>query len=85
MNRPAELFVLTQLTISPEGHVLSKNVGVTFDVFAADAHRALAVENDFERYPLQLDWLERAEQSSFVSAMRAFRGIVDDLQRDALR
>jgi hypothetical protein len=77
--------VLTRLVIKPDGHVVAKNVGCTFDIFEADSHRSLAVENDFERYPIAADWLEEAEQSSFVLSMRQFSSIVEDLQRDALR
>jgi len=85
MNRPTEVFVLTRLVINPDGQVVSKNVGCTFDIFEADSHRTLAVENDFERYPLPADWLEQAEESSFVSSMRQFRSIIEDMQREALR
>jgi hypothetical protein len=85
MDRPTEVFVLTRLVISSEGHVVSKNVGCTFDIFEADSHRALAVENDFERYPIPADWLEEAEQSSFVLSMRQFRSIVEDMRRESLR
>ncbi|MGD1081310.1 MAG: hypothetical protein ABR881_23550 [Candidatus Sulfotelmatobacter sp.] len=85
MNRPTEVFVLTRLVINPDGHVVSKNIGCTFDIFEADSHRAQAVENDFERYPITAEWLEEAEQSSFVLSMRQFRSIIEDMQRESLR
>ena len=85
MNHPLEVFVLTRLVITSAGQVVSKNMGVTFDLYAADAHRARSVENDFERYPIPMDWLEEAEQSSVVSAMRWFREMVEAMQREALR
>ena len=85
MNRPTEIFVLTRLTLSPEGQVVSENIGVTFDIYLAEAHRAHGVENDFERHPISAYWFEDAERSSVVSAMREFRQIVEEMQAEALR
>jgi hypothetical protein len=78
------IYVLTRLFINPSGEVVSRNVGVTFDVFEAEAHRA-NVENDFEKYALSSDWREDAEQSSIVACMRDFRQIVEEMQDAALR
>lgn len=85
MHRPAEVFVLTRLAIRPEGHVITENIGVTFDIYLAEAHRARGVENDFERHPVSANWFEEAERSIVVSAMREFRQIVEEMQRQALR
>lgn len=85
MNRRTEVFVLTRLVVNSEGQVISKNVGVTFDTFLAEAHRAGAVENDFERYPIAVDWLDHAEQSNVVSIMRGFRQLVEEMQQASLR
>lgn len=84
-RRPHYIYVLTQLFINPEGEIASKNVAVTFDLFEAEAHRASAVENDFERYTVAADWCELAEQSSLVTCMREFRRMVQELQDAALR
>lgn len=45
------VYVLTCLTIDGKGNVFSRNVGVTFDVFVAEAHKGDGVENDFETFP----------------------------------
>ncbi len=85
MNHPAEIFVLTRLVISPEGHVVAENVGVTFDLFLANAHCAVGVECDFQRYPISANCFEDAERSNCISAMREFRQIVEQMQAEALR
>lgn len=84
MNCPTEVFVLTRLVISPEGRVVAENIGATFDIHRAEAHRAGGIENDFERYLISANWFEDAERSTVVSAMREFRQIVEEMQREAL-
>jgi len=79
------LYVLTTLHIDAAGNVASRNVGVTFDIFEAEAHRALGIENDFDTFEVSDDWREDAEQSSLVSVMRDFRDIVLRMQEAALR
>jgi hypothetical protein len=79
------VYILTRLTINPEGEVVSKNLAATFDLFEAESYRSSAVENDFERYPLPAGWRDDVEQSSFVAAMRNFREIVEEMQDAALR
>jgi hypothetical protein len=76
---------LTRLAISHEGSVVAENIGATFDIHMAEAHRAHGVENDFERHPISVNWCEDAERSSVVSAMREFRLIVEEMQAAALR
>ena len=85
MNRPTEIFVLTRLAIRPEGHIVAENIGVTCDIYLAEAHRALGVENDFECHLVSAHWFEDAERSSVVTAMREFRQIVEEMQAAALR
>jgi hypothetical protein len=79
------LYVLTRLTIDAEGKVSSGNVGVSFDVFEAEAHRARGVENDFEVFVIDSNWREDAEQSNLVAAMRDFRAMVRQMEEEALR
>ena len=43
----ARIFVLTSLYIDDAGNVLNRNVGVTFDLLEAEAHRAQGIESDF--------------------------------------
>ena len=79
------LYVLTTLRIDAAGNVASRNVGVTFDIFEAEAHRALGIENDFDTFEVSDDWREDAEQSNLVGVMRDFRDIVLRMQEAALR
>jgi len=79
------LYVLTTLHIDAAGNVASRNVGVTFDVFEAEAHRGLGIENDFDTFEVSDDWREDAEQSNLVGVMRDFRDIVLRMQEAALR
>lgn len=78
-------FVLTTLCIDGQGNVANRNVGVTFDLFEAEAHRAKGVENEFEVFAMPHDWREDAEQSGLISAMRDFRDMVAEIQAAALR
>lgn len=79
------LYVLTSLSIDAKGNVSSRNVGATFNIFAAEAHKAKGVENDFEMFPVAGDWHEDAEQSSLIGAMRDFREMIAEMQEAALR
>ncbi len=56
------LHVLTKLFIDAKGNVASRNIGVTFDIFEAESHKANGVENDFDTFAVQGDWREDAEQ-----------------------
>jgi len=79
------LYVLTTLSIDAEGNVVSRNVGVTFDLFEAEAHRDRGVENDFETHVVDSNWSEDAAESSLVTTMRDFCAIVRQMQEEALR
>jgi hypothetical protein len=78
-------YVLTSLSVDAKGDVTSQNVGVTFDLFEAEAHRGDGIENDFESFPVPANWREEAEQSSLVGVMRDFRDLVQQMQEEALR
>ena len=78
------LYVLTTLRIDAAGNVASRNVGVTFDVFEAEAHRALGIEKDFDTFEVSNDWRDDAEQSSLVGVMRDFRDMVQRMHEAAL-
>jgi len=80
-----DTYVLTTLSVDSNGNVTSRNVGVTFDVFEAEAHRASGVENEFETFSVPGDWRDDAEQSKLIAAMREFREIVKVMQDEALR
>jgi hypothetical protein len=79
------VYVLTSLFIDAKGAVMSKNVGVTFDIFEAEAHKAKGVENDFEMFAVPGNWREDAEQSKLIATMREFREIVAMQIEEALR
>ncbi len=80
-----DVYVLTRLVIEEHGNVTAENVGVTFDVHAAEAHREKSIENDFEKFSVPADWRDDAETSNLVKAMREFRSMVEEMQREALR
>lgn len=79
------VFILTTLALDKKGDVRSRNVAATFDLFEAEDHRNKGVENDYETFVVPCDWREDAEQSELISAMREFRGIVKQMQDEALR
>jgi hypothetical protein len=78
-------YVLTTLRINANGSVASTNVGVTFDIFEAEAHKAKGVENDFDTFVVSGDWREDAEQSELIASMRDFREMVQAMQDEALK
>jgi hypothetical protein len=80
-----QIFVLTCLYIDDAGHVGNRNMGVTFDLLEAEAHRAQAIENDFQTFGLSINWREDAEQSNLVTTMRDLRAMVQEMQEAALR
>jgi hypothetical protein len=79
------VYVLTSLAIDSNGEVIGKNVGVTFSLHEAEIHRAKGVENEFERFQVDANWLENAATTELVIAMRGFREIVKEMQEAALR
>jgi len=79
------VYVLTSLAIDAEGNVTTRNIGATFDIFKADAHRANGVENACETFPVPGDWREDAAQSELIASMRDFRDMVKAMQDEALR
>ncbi len=79
------VFILTTLALDEKGDVRSRNVAATFDLFEAEDHRNKGVENYYETFVVPGDWREDTEQSELISAMREFRGIVKQMQDEALR
>ncbi len=79
------VFILTTLALDKKGNVQSRNVAATFDLFEAEDHRNEGVENDYEVFVVAPDWQQDAAQSELVAAMREFRGIVKEMQDEALR
>lgn len=79
------LYVLTRLSMDAHENVVSRNVGVTFDVFEAEAHRARGIEHDFEVFAVDGNWRDDAAQSNLVATMRDFCAMVQQMQEEALR
>ena len=79
------VYVLRSLFLDAKGTVRSKNVGVTFNIHEAEAHKGDGVENDFEMFAVPGNWREDAEQSKLIAAMREFRQIVALQIEEALR
>ena len=78
-------YVLTSLSIDSKGAVTSRNVGVTFSIHEAEAHRVKGLENEFEIFEIDSNWQEDAATTALVIAMREFREIVRQMQQEALR
>jgi hypothetical protein len=85
MMESVSVYVLTSLSIDAKGNVTNRNVGVTFDIFEAEAHKAEGVENDFEMFAVSGNWREDAEQSKLIATMREFREIVAMQIEESLR
>jgi hypothetical protein len=85
MDNSVSVYVLTTLFLDSNGDVATRNVGVTFSVHQAEAHRAEGVQNEFDEFQVSANWREDAEASSLVGAMRGFRSLVEEMQRAALR
>jgi hypothetical protein len=81
----ARIFVLTSLYIDDTGNVANRNVGVTFDLLEAEAHRARGIANDFQAFSVPVNWREDAEESNLVTTMRDLRAMVQEMQPAALR
>jgi hypothetical protein len=79
------VFVLNSLSLDESGDVKTRNVAVTFDLFEAEDHRNKAVENGYDCFVVPCDWRDDAAKSDAVRAMRDFRGIVEQMQDEALR
>jgi hypothetical protein len=79
------VYVLTSLSLNAKGNVISRNVGVTFDVLEAEAHRCKGIQREFEVFAVPGTWREAAEQSKLIASMRDFREIVKAMQDGALR
>jgi hypothetical protein len=80
-----DVYILTRLVIEEHGNVTAENVGVTFNLHEAEAHREKGIENDFEKFSVPDDWRGDAETSNLVKAMRELREIVKQMQEEALR
>jgi hypothetical protein len=51
----------------------------------AEAHRAQAIEHDFQSFAVSVHWHEDAEQSNLVRTMRDLHAMVQEMQEAALR
>jgi hypothetical protein len=80
-----DVFVLTTLTLDSKGTVTSRNVGVTFSLHEAEIHKGEGIENEFETFQIDSNWLEDAASTELVIAMRDFCAMVKTMQEEALR
>ena len=85
MAVPVHIFVLTKLVIDPNGTVVSKNIGVAFNIHDAEKYAASDVANGYETFEVESNWREDAATTDFVLAMRGFRDMVKEMQDEALR
>jgi len=80
-----DTYVLTSLSVDSKGDVVSRNVGVTFSLHEAELHRGDGLANDYETFQIDANWQEDAATTALVIAMREFRSLVEEIQREALR
>lgn len=84
-NTTLPVYVLITSRIDGNGIVRDTISGVTFNLHEADSHKAQGIEHDYQTHEVVANYREDAEQSAVVQAMRTFRGIVEEMQREALR
>jgi hypothetical protein len=80
-----DTYVLTSLSVDSKGEVISRNVGVTFSLHEAELHKGDGVEKNYETFQIDANWQEDAATTALVIAMREFRGMVREMQEEALR
>jgi hypothetical protein len=85
MAEPVHIFILTKLVIDPNSTVVNNNIGVTFNIHDAEKYAASDVANGFETFEVESNWQEDAATTDLVVAMRTFRSMVEEMQREALR
>ena len=80
------VYVLMTLSIGSRGEVVRKNVGVTFSLHEAEDHQDKDISNEFEIFQIDANnWQEDVATTDLVAAMREFRGMVREMQEEALR
>lgn len=79
------VYVLMTLSIDIQGEVVRKNVGVTFSLHEAEKHQDKDSSNEVETFQIDANWQEDVATTNLVAAMREFRGLVREMQEEALR
>ena len=79
------VYLLTRLSLDARGNVRNQNIGVTFSLHEAERHKEQGIENEFETFQIDPNWLEDAAKTDLVLAMREFCGMVREMQEAALR
>jgi hydroxyethylthiazole kinase-like sugar kinase family protein len=80
-----KVYLLTRLSLDAKGNVRNHNIGVTFSLHEAERHKGKGVDNDFETFQTDANWLEQAATTDLVVAMRGFCDMVREMQEAALR
>lgn len=80
-----KVYVLVVLSIDGKGEVRRKNADVTFSLLDAEAHIAKGVENEYETWNINANWQVDVETSGLIEAIRGLRGMVEEMQEEALR
>jgi hypothetical protein len=79
------VYVLISLGLGKQGEVTRTIAGVTFNIHDAEKHASAHYQNEYETHSVDGDWKQDVEVSALTTAMRDFRGMVEEMQRDALR
>jgi hypothetical protein len=79
------VYVLITLGLGKQGEVTRKVAGVTFNIHDAEKHASADYQNEYETHSVDGDWQQDAEVTALTGAMRDFRGMVEEMQAEALR
>ena len=79
------VYVLMTLSIDIHGEVVRKNLGLTFSLHEAEKHQDKDISNEFETFQIDANWQEDVATTNLVAAMREFRGLVREMQEEALQ
>ncbi len=76
------VYVLVTLDFTPQGDICRKNVGVTFNIYEAEAHSNKDVSNEYDTFTVPATWRDDAVISETASFLRQAVEIVHaDIER----
>jgi len=73
------VYVLKRERINDEGHIVSQNVGVTFSVHEAEAHKGESFENGFDTLQFSGNMQEQYAETELILAMRECVALVQPI------
>lgn len=79
------VYVLITLGLGKQGEVTRSVAGVTFNIHDAETHQHAHYQNEYETHSVDADFPQDVEVSALSLACRDFRGMVEEMQAEALR